>query len=238
MFRYVLSLTFAVSLASAGTISTTATCDGVTTFGTFSARCDDRFSLAEADLGTPSEGFPGGTFIVNVGAVKGIGPPIGLGSASASASFSNDYVFTITGGTGDGFFYPCISSQENGGATGGMSFGGIELIIFGAETCGLAPRAAPKPFTFGVPQIVHITMGASVSPAAFGREAGGTAFLREILFFDPSGNQLSGVTYTLVPAPAPEPSALSSLSVGVMFFAAVWFGCRHFSSASTFSQSK
>ena len=39
MFKYVLSVSLAVSLASAATISTIATCDGVTTTGTTGASC-------------------------------------------------------------------------------------------------------------------------------------------------------------------------------------------------------
>lgn len=72
MFKNVLSLTFAASLASAATISTSATCDGVTTVGTFSASCNDGHYMASADLlvsgglsvgvhVSPSTMFPPGT---------------------------------------------------------------------------------------------------------------------------------------------------------------------------------
>ena len=54
MFKYALSLTFAIALASAATISTSVTCDGVTTVGTFSARCDVGLYMASAGLGAPS----------------------------------------------------------------------------------------------------------------------------------------------------------------------------------------
>jgi hypothetical protein len=42
--------------------------------------------------------------------------------------------------------------------------------------------------------------------------------LEQILFFDASGNQLSDATYTLVPGPAPEPSAWLLWAIGLMFF--------------------
>lgn len=90
MFKLFLSLTFAVSLASAATISTSATCDGVTTVGVFSASCDDGRVVASASL--QSSGMP---FIsVSAGAL-GVPPP--LASASAVANFFDDYVFNGDG---------------------------------------------------------------------------------------------------------------------------------------------
>jgi hypothetical protein len=50
MFKYLLSLTFAVGLASAATISTSATCDALTVVGIFSASCNHLTSQAQAVL--------------------------------------------------------------------------------------------------------------------------------------------------------------------------------------------
>jgi len=50
-------------------------------------------------------------------------------------------------------------------------------------------------------------------------ESGASESLDQILFFDPSGNLLSNVTFTL--AEVPEPSAASLLSIGLLFFVTV-----------------
>ena len=118
MFKYVLSLTFAVGLASAATISTTVNCDGVTTVGTFSASCNDGRFMAQASIG-----ISGGLSIsVDAGPVAG---PMTLPSGSASANFFDDYVFTVTGGTGEGFFFPCFNGGRDAGADVGIFIGGI-----------------------------------------------------------------------------------------------------------------
>jgi len=209
MFRYVLSLTFAVGIASAATISTTATCDGVTTVGTFGAHCNDGRFQADANLSV----FP---FQVFVGALPFAFPATG----SATANFSDDYVFTVFGGTGDGAFFPCFSGGANAGASVGMSFAGIGLrdLSPGAnDNCfpNGQPNGTPKPFTFGVPQIVHVDVVGSAAPPTPFRGAGGSESLYAIRFYDPVGNLLSNVNYTLVSVP--EPSALSLLSIGLMF---------------------
>jgi hypothetical protein len=81
MFRYVLSFTFSVCLTSAATISTSATCNGVTTFGTFSASCADGRYFAHANLQIIA------TFSADVDANPNSFPP---GSSSASATFTSD----------------------------------------------------------------------------------------------------------------------------------------------------
>jgi hypothetical protein len=208
MFRYVLALTFAVNFATAATISTSATCDGVTTFGTTNAFCNDGRFMADASLGAPSiVSNPGpGTFGVSVSA-----GPITLGFGSASARFSGDYVFTVNGGIGNGFFCPVIFVFHSSGGSAGMSFAGIE-----GFSCDVFSEY--QPFTFGVPQIVGIGMGGDAGSGS--RTTDASAFLDQIAFSDPAGNPLSNVTYTLASVDLPEPSTLSLLSVGLMFFVA------------------
>ena len=50
-------------------------------------------------------------------------------------------------------------------------------------------------------------------------ESGASESLDHILFFDPAGNLLSNVTFTLVEVP--EPSAWSLLSIGLLFLMTV-----------------
>jgi hypothetical protein len=234
MLRYVLSLTFAVGLASAATISTFATCDGVTTTGTFSASCND------ADI----TGFASASAMVQTGVPIGISVRTAAQSlmnphsASASANISGDYVFTVFDGTGGGFFYPCFvgSFASHSGALGEGSFGGVGYQFTGsssfpASNCRMFGSLSDffplsKPFTFGVPQIVPLSMGVLVgAQGSFGQDSAGESFpggnfgFPAFFFFDPSGNALSNITFTLVEVP--EPSAWSLLSIGWLFFVAV-----------------
>jgi len=213
MFKYILSLTFAVTFATAATISTSVTCDGVTTVGTFSASCNDGHYMASADL------LVSGGLSIGVHVSPSTEFPPGTGSASAN--FFDDFVFTVNGGIGNGFFFPCFFGSSDAGTSVSMGLAGIGLSIsdnFNVSNCGLPPFfPAPKPFTFGVPQIVQVGMtGSGNFPLP--READASVGLDHILFFDPSGNQLSNVTYTLVEVP--EPSSWSSLSIGLILFTA------------------
>jgi len=118
MVRYVLFFAFAVSFAPAATISTSATCDGVTTVGTVSASCNDGLFEAHASASQTSVFVDAGfsSFMSSGG--------------SATASFSADYVFTVNGGTGNGFFFPCFSGiagegremREGGSAASATAF--------------------------------------------------------------------------------------------------------------------
>lgn len=228
MFRYVLFLAFAVGFASAATIMTTATCGQVTTVGTFSASCNvgagaviaDAFILAPSFIDSRT---PGG-FDFGVETSAG-----GIGGASASAQFADDYIFTVFGGTGQEFFFPCFSGFGNGqggGSFAGISFNGVSRM--GTFNCppGSPPYSPAvlkallpdsKPFTFGVPQIVHIELNAlSTSP---GVDINANVFFQGPLLFDAAGNQPSNAYFTLVEVP--EPSMSSLVLVGLIYLLAV-----------------
>jgi len=72
---------------------------------------------------------------------------------SAFADFSDDEVFTVFGGGGNAFFYPCVSGTSHNGGSASISFG-----TFGGPC--LPPGSTflgEHRFTFGVPQIVHVS---------------------------------------------------------------------------------
>ncbi len=211
MFRYVLSLTFAVGCATAATISTSALCDGMYTVGTFSASCNNLISQAQASLEIV------GHFRVFAEAST---TDFGAGEDIATANFSDDYVFTVTVGTGAGFFLPCFSGGGDGTVT--MSFGGVT----GDGTFGFLdptfcshqpffPFPPSQPFTFGVQQIVHLTMHAQVQQPLSNFHGIVSESLDHILFLDPTGNLLPNATFTLVEVP--EPAAWSMLMMGLIF---------------------
>ena len=222
MTRHLLLFTCAARLVSAATIMTTATCDGVTALGTFSAICNVGAGAlaADAEIQAPSfidSRMPGG-FLVETSAG-------GIGGSSASAHFADDYVFTVFGGTGQEFFFPCFSGVGRGQV--GASFAGISLNPPASRNCRPGSPPYPpavlkallpdsKPFTFGVPQIVDIELNAlSTSP---GLEIDANIAFLGPLLFDAAGNQPSNVYFTLVEVP--EPSTWSSLVAGAMLFGA------------------
>jgi hypothetical protein len=210
MFRYVLSLTFVVGLASAATISTTATCDGVTTVGTFSASCNHGTSTAQASLEID------GHFSVFAEATTS---DFGGGEDIATANFSDDYVFTVFGGSGNGFFNPCFVGGGDGHVSMSFADDSYDATGRGLNSTNCVGPIIFESFTFGVPQIVPITMFANVSQPLRFAEGIVSESLDHILFFDPLRNPLSNITFTLVEVP--EPSSWSLLGVGSMFFLAV-----------------
>jgi PEP-CTERM motif len=213
MFKYILSVSLAVGLVSAATISTSATCDGVTTVGTDFAGCDDGHFEARAGVSSTGAGASA-MFLPS-------SPPDFRGGG-ASASFSDDYVFTVTGGTGAGFFHPCVSGSAGriSDAGAGVSLGGTGVSVINppcADTSFAFSNSAP--FTFGVPQIVHYSITASANPSPLHGSAFASVTFDGIVFFDPAGNPLPNATFALVSVP--EPSTWFLLGVGLIFFLSV-----------------
>ena len=209
MFRYFLSVTFAVCLATAAIISTSATCDGVTTTGTISASCNNGRSSASAG------GDTGGLLGPGIAVQAGTSFP---NSASASVSFFDQYVVTVSGGTGGGLFLPCFRGDTGHGtlsvhgfvAGNGFPFSGPFSGCFGTSTA----------FTFGVSQIFSLSMVASlvVSPpfGFIGQQGQAAISFIGLELFDPAQNFLPNASATLVAVP--ELQTWSLLCVGLMFF--------------------
>jgi hypothetical protein len=229
MFKCLLSLPLAVGLAPAAIVSTSVTCNDVTTIGTTSASCND-VGRSNASASSPNP-FPFGGIvgIVAQAVAESFPPGSPPNSAEAHASFSEDYVFTVFGGTGGGFFRPCFSSHGTGATGPGVAsfdgFGSPSDPPFSVCVGPSGPFPSPGAFTFGVSQIVPFTAGVSVilpplPPQNDFRQQG--EFDVQLIgfeFFDPAGNQLLNATFTLVAVP--EPSSWLLLGVGLLCLLAV-----------------
>jgi hypothetical protein len=134
--------------------------------------------------------------------------------SDAYAEFSTIMLVDITGGSGSGFFVPCLYAQQSGWGVGTASFGSVAVSntpvggICGNTYPPTAPPVSDRiPFVFGVPQIDNLDVFARVfdpnesSPPASG-SAG--AYLSGFYVFDASGNFLPSATVAtqdLVPEP-------------------------------------
>ncbi len=232
MFRIFVFLTSTLGVASAAAFSAIATCNGVTTTGTTSASCNDNGAMASASaLGISAQAQ------AITGAVQ---PGSPLNSAFASANFSDNYFFTVSGGTGQGSFYPCFEGGGNGTAREQGTFDGVSFEEDGSpgggSNCfGTAADLFPlsKPLTFGATQVVPVQIAVSVMAGDPFFDVSAGIGLDTIVFFDASGNPLPNATYTLVSASVPEPSAWSLLSIGLMFFVVVRIYLRQSSAANS-----
>ena len=204
--RVLLSVVLACVPSFAGTISLSADCSGeVTTYTSDSASCG-----SEVTVGASAEVDVTGQYVTASAWLPGNGGA----SASASASFTEDYVFTVWGVSGDGFAEPLLAAQGgNQGsdwASASASLGGCELSQGGSGRPQQCPWAS-IPFEYNVPQILTLSLSADASASVFGDDFS-AAEEDGFAFFDTSGNLLSGVPYSFDPAPAPEPGTLPLLT--------------------------
>jgi len=147
---------------------------------------------------------------------------------SGFAFFFDDYTLTITGGTGQSSFVPCLFAGEvlvGSDAAEDASFGSDTISTpygsVGNRTCsqpydgftgtleGLK-SVSPIPFTFGVPQVFTIELEAEAMGPP---EGGGRAVLYGIQ--DYNGGILQNAQFTLVEVEFPEPATWWLLSAGL-----------------------
>jgi hypothetical protein len=197
--RGLISFLFLCIPICAGTFDITAICDGIVYPGADS--CTD---------GSPTAGGVWAEVIGGDTVIAGAGYPGG----NASASFVGNYLFTATGGSGDGFAEPYLwvrGDSGGGGAVGGASasLGGCQLSVAGYGVVQGCPWNS-VPFEFGVPQILTLSLSAGASssygPVSGSALAGGPEMF--VGFFDSNG-QAIGASYTFVPVVlSPEPGTL------------------------------
>jgi hypothetical protein len=123
MLKRLISLALALGCIKGATICTFASCRGFgSVSGTTSASCPG----ADAEI----VANPVYQDSVNIQANSGGSDiPHGDQGTFASATFIDDYILTVTGGTGQGFFVPCLSTIGEGFADGtaSASFGNFSI---------------------------------------------------------------------------------------------------------------
>jgi hypothetical protein len=218
MSKTLLSLFVAVCSLNAATIMTQATCPGIGVLsGTTSVQCPPPYA---ASAGIVANAVYQDSVSISANS-HGAAPHHGDGSF-ASATFIDDYVLTVTGGTGSGIFAPClfagavyIGTQTMGSA----SFGSVSFSGYRVANCGFQGAPQPPtmflPFTFDIPQTFAISLYSSTD------EGSGRASLDSFQFFDTHINPLNNVHFSLVSGDLPEPSSWSMLAVGAIFLLAV-----------------
>jgi hypothetical protein len=125
-------------------------------------------------------------------------------NGNGNAAYSSLVEVTFTGGTGAGFYVPClnINYAQSGGS--GAAFGPVDLgSKFPAGGTCFSPLSLDSriPFTFDVPQRQLLSLDAgSISPGQ------ASARISGFLVYDASGNQITGATLNAVNVAVPEPS--------------------------------
>ena len=210
MFRFVCLSVISIT-ASAATMMTTVTCNalGTTTTYTGSASCG-----GYSPDGTTATAGP--TFAeVQAWAT--------YGQQSGDAVSLATYAFTVIGGTGNGFFLPClyVAKDVSIGGTGWASasfatFSNNNATPGGTDLC--VGATSGQPFTFGQTQVFSGSFaahGQSIGGAPWGlgpQTGGADATLRGFLFWDAAGHPLSDVSYTLIDLPEPSSFTLVALA--------------------------
>jgi hypothetical protein len=214
--RFLILFLLACASGLASSVDASATCK---TYGSpggswvgavYSASCYDGFSSAEGEVS-----ISGAWAEVSAGAGSFGGA---LFTAGASASLVADYVLTVTGATGEGFFVPTFSGsfggdmwdQVSGGASIGDNSGnGCDFnLLYSVSSCG----NTFMPFVFDTPETLSVSLSLSGSEGAAqfdddyfvgGAIEGCCSFE---FFANLNEPPLSGVSYTLVPAPGETPT--------------------------------
>lgn len=134
--------------------------------------------------------------------------------ASASVSIIEDYVLTVTGGSGGGFAEAQLSAYAQhsdpyaeAGAT--VSLGGCTAVAVPYNSFCVYPTQ----FLFNTPQILSLSVFAETDAGGpYPSEGVAGASWGQFDFFDAQGQPLSGVSYTLTEIPTPEPGTLPLLT--------------------------
>ncbi|MGO4885582.1 MAG: PEP-CTERM sorting domain-containing protein [Bryobacteraceae bacterium] len=212
MRGFVLVLIASMPLCGSTIVSTSVNCNGATG----GSSCSDAMGTGAWALADPT------SLYVAVSAWTGYNVQTGAGEyASASASLTEDFVLTVTGGFGNGYAEPDLGAGGGGWGSYGVGWASASLGGCGVSSYGEGPPSVgcpwnSVPFVFGVPEQLTLSESANVSLeyTATGIPAvnAGALVYSGFLFFDANGQPLNDVSYSFVPGdlpPAtPEPGTL------------------------------
>ena len=211
MFKSLLFL-LALCPASAATMIATVTCYNGSSAYTVSVT-PDASCLNAGDMG-PYSALATASNNVPLGARVSIDTStaqqgLALFSTRASAEIDATYIFTFTGGTGGGFFAPCLYAF-GAAAVAMASFGPVGI---GGGTYCPPTAAGAIPFTDGVPQQFHLLLQVySLRPGGFGEaDLGlpGVGGPGAFVFWDANGDPLSNVSLSVLDVTTPEPGSFA-----------------------------
>lgn len=214
-------LMLAIGTASASTIATV-NCDG-------SILSDANFAMCTV--------FPGGQAHVSASAAVASFDVSAQAAASdfphfaiAEARQSGTYLFTVTGGTGGGFFLPCVSAAAYDGGEADARFGNYGSPVGtrrGADLCTYEDLSSATPFTYGEGQPFTISLYAHAQsgqcfygPCSSANAGFGYAYFPLFEFWDSQGNR-TNASFTLVEIPEPYTFALSGVALAALALAAL-----------------
>jgi len=188
----------------ADTLSTSVTCDGNVYTGTSSASCNSSDASASAQA-----------FSATLSVNTNVSTNDFLGTSSAQAGIYGTYLLTVTGGSGDAFADPQLSTElelgDNGifqnyaSASLTNSSGGCEVMDGDGNPYQNNCTPTSVPFVFGTPQALYLSVFADtqiqVGDIRLYDQA--SAVDEGFVFYGLNGQVLNNITYSFVPAPEP-----------------------------------
>jgi hypothetical protein len=146
-------------------------------------------------------------------------PPSYPYGVSAGAGIESELTFVIVGGSGAGYYTPCLSGsadRRNGSFV--AQFGTVnvpQVSPFGGLCAlGFTSYAYMIPFVFGVPQTQRLNLGATAAVYDSGF-ASASAGLNGFVIWSMQGQQIADANATLVPEPRTFVPILLLLACGL-----------------------
>jgi hypothetical protein len=133
---------------------------------------------------------------------------------NASAFYESLVQVTFNGGSGEAFYVPCLRLNYAASGGSGAAFGPVDLgskFPFGGTCFSSLLPSSRILFTFGIPQVQTLSLGAeSVGPLG-----SGDASIQGFIVLDADGNRIPTATWTAVEYPVPEPGLFVPASIAL-----------------------
>jgi hypothetical protein len=186
MFKFAVCLLLRIGYADAATVTVSVNCgsDGSYQSGLTTARCFPgpsnffgQTASASVAANTAYQDVSGRDLNGSLAVTTMVTPNHCIGlcmfHSEASGTFVDDYVFTVTGGTGQGLFLPCLAAGAEGPGSDGAasaSFGSVTVANNApASSCvkGIGPNIPLTPFSFGIPQTFAVSLAVQGTDGGF-----------------------------------------------------------------------